>query len=253
MIKGGPVQDIRFGLWICAILGLCILPVAESCSHIRTGRIVLLGSTSGNTGPFYLMEQNTFDLMLIDSVTPDADGRFRIDITAEQTSIYALRETNGDQAVFIASPGDTVRISGNQGLSQPALRVSGTWESELLQAFSDFSAGNLRKVDSLQILIDMSQGEDGFYELTVKADSMFIRIWEAQRQYEMNFIKNYPGTFASLLVVNYHFGVKPVLSPDADWYYYHVVDSGLMAAYGENRHTQFFHRWLKEVGPSPGK
>ena len=50
-----------------------------------------------------------------------------------------------------------------------------------------------------------------------------------------------------MLVVNFHFGARPVLSLDEDYADYCVVDSGLRADYPDNKHTRFFHRWLKEV------
>jgi len=195
----------------------------------------------------YLLEQTTSELIRIDSTVPDDHGIISISTKADETGIYALRITTDHQVVFIAEPGDTVLITGNINTFPFNIQVSGNEESELLHTFYLYSAKNLREVDSIQWVIERSQGEEDFYELTLKADSSFNQIWERQKRYEIEFINENAGKFSTLLVVNYHFGVKPVLSPKEDAELYRRVDSGLMAGFPGNRHTFFFHQWLKEV------
>ncbi|MBL7137884.1 MAG: DUF4369 domain-containing protein [Bacteroidales bacterium] len=206
-----------------------------------------MGQIEGASGKFFLLEQKTFELQNIDSVKPDGNGTFQCTVAADETSIYALRVAPGDQVVFIASPGDTIRITGSLDCYPSIFQVEGNDESALLQTFYAYTAGHLRKVDSLQLIIDKHQGEPDFFELTVMVDSLFNQIWEAQRQYEKAFIKEHAGAFSTLLVVNYHFGVRPVLSTKTDAADYRRVDSGLMATFPGNRHTLFFHQWLREV------
>ncbi|MFH1161287.1 MAG: hypothetical protein V1733_10125, partial [bacterium] len=175
------------------------------------------------------------------------DGAFTFAFLPAEASIYAIRFLPGQQVVFIAAPGDTIRVSGDLSDFPASFLVEGNIETDLLQSFYSYSESNLRKVDSLQRLIDLNQGSADFYALTVRVDSLLNLIWEAQRQYEKAFLREHAGTLASLLVVNYHFGMKPLLSPEADRSDYRRVDSGLRAAYPNNRHTLLFHRWLQEV------
>ncbi|TSA23640.1 MAG: hypothetical protein D4R67_13200 [Bacteroidetes bacterium] len=226
---------------------IVLLLLVTACQRQPAHLVVVQGTMEGTAGMLWLLEQKTFELQKIDSVTPDTGGTFRICIPSSGTNIFALRNTAGDQAVFIATAGDSISVSGRLDLFPPEFRVSGNKESELLQTFYDYSYGNLRKVDSLQVLIERNQGEEGFYELTVRVNSLFNQIWEAQRAYEKDFIHDHAGAFATLLVVNYHFGVRPVLSVKTDAADYRRVDSGLMAAYPGNKHTLFFHQWLKEM------
>ncbi|NQV03137.1 MAG: DUF4369 domain-containing protein [Bacteroidia bacterium] len=229
---------------ICLLITLLLF---SACQFDDENQFFVIGQIEGAAGKLYLLEQKTFELQRIDSVEPADKGRFQCSVEADETSIYALRVAPGEQVVFIASPGDTIRITGNPDHYPFIFQVAGNVESELLQAFYTYSAGNLRKVDSLQLLIEMNQGESDFYELTVMVDSMFNQIWETQRQYEKAFILEHAGAFSTLLVVNYHFGVRPVLSPGTDAVDYRRVDSGLMVTYPGNRHTLFFHQWLKEI------
>lgn len=218
-----------------------------SCSNSHRDRILVQGRIDGVTEIVYLLEQTTSELIKIDSTVPDDHGIFSISTKADETGIYALRITTDHQVVFIAAPGDTLLITGNLNAFPSNIQVSGNEESELLHTFYLYSAKNLREVDSIQRVIERSQGEEDFYELTLKADSSFNQIWERQKRYEIEFINENAGNFAILLVVNYHFGVKPVLSPKEDPESYRRVDSALMAGFPGNRHTFFFHQWLKEV------
>ncbi|MBE0647984.1 MAG: DUF4369 domain-containing protein [Bacteroidales bacterium] len=219
----------------------------SACSHKNENRIIITGQVEGASGIIYLQEQTTFELLKIDSMIADSEGRFSLDVKTDQASIYSVRLTPDDQVVFIAQPGDSVQIEGNLNQFPSQIRASGNSETDLLQDFYDFSTGNLREVDSLQRIIELNQGEENFYELTVYTDSLFNQIWVRQRLYEKEFIRNHAGDFSTLLVVNYHFGVGPVLSPKNDKEDYKRVDSGLMANYPGNRHALFFHQWLKEA------
>lgn len=221
--------------------------VVSACQSSREKRIFITGQVEGASGMVYLQEQKTSELVKIDSLVADASGAFSWDIPSTQESIYSVRISPEEQIVFIAGPDDSILVTGSLLQYPSRFVVSGNVESELLQSFYDYSAGNIREVDSLQALIDMHQGEDDFYELTVRVDSLFNQIWERQRIYEKEFIRLHAGDFSTLLVVNYHFGVRPVLSVKTDMEDYRRVDSGLLATYPENRHTLFFHQWLKEI------
>ncbi len=226
---------------------ISLLFIASGCSPSQENRIIITGQIEGVLGMIYLQEQKTSGLVKIDSAIPDEKGMFHWSVLAGETSIYSLLSEPDERLVFIAKAGDSIRITGNMNQYPSLLQVAGNSESTLIQSFYAYSARNIREVDSLQLIIDIHQGDPGFYELTVMADSLFNQIWERQREYEKNFIREHAGTFSSLLVVNYHFGVRPVLSLKTDAEEYLRVDSGLMAAYPGNRHTLFFHQWIKQV------
>ena len=209
--------------------------------------IHVLGQVSQTGDMVFLFEQRTSELEKIDSVNVGSDGTFRFIIRPIEPGIYALRFDPGQQVVFIASPGDTIDIIADQNNVTRSIKIEGNEESILLQTFYSYSNKNHRKVDSLQSIVEQHKNDPGFYQLTSQLDSIFATIWEEQRAYEKTFIRDYPGTLAALLVVNYHFGVRPVLSPDTDYSDFKKVDSGLMANYPQNKHTQLFHHWLKEI------
>ena len=193
------------------------------------------------------MEQQPVELIPIDSTIVSAEEGFYFIILPSESGIYSLMFNPEQQVVFIASPGDTITVTGDLDHYPESIEVRGNEEAILLQTFYTYSNKNHRKIDSLQAIVELQQNDPDFYQLTLQLDSAFAEIWDEQRTYEKVFIRDHPGTLATLLVVNYHFGVRSILSPDIDSSDYNRVDSGLMATYPDNKHTQFFHRWLKEV------
>jgi len=246
-IKSG-LRGSRASLFLC--VGACMIFLAGSpaCRRDQTqGRVFVSGLMTPAECQLFLLEQKDYELITLDSVVPDTAGRFGFIIYPAGSGIYAVRFPEGQQVVFIAAPGDTIRIRRNLSGARSVPVAEGNTETGLLQAFYDHAQSNLRKVDSLQAIVDRSQGADDFYACTLRIDSLLGRIWEDQRLFGKAFIRDHAGTLASLLAVQYHFGIKPVLSLQNDRQDYLRVDSGLMANYPGNRHTLLFHRWLQEI------
>ena len=101
--------------------------------------------------------------------------------------------------------------------------------------------------DSLTDLLHKHQYDDDYYQLTLAFDDIFGKIWEDQKTYERNFIDQHPGSLATLLVLNYAFGPRPVLSEEDDWAYYKKVDSTLMKKFPTNKHVLYHHKRIVKV------
>jgi hypothetical protein len=241
------IPEFNFTTLLIRLAGFIIpLFMLTVCSTDKPGLTVIcnIENTDGRT--IYFLEQDVIDLMKLDSLTPAAGEKVIFRKPIQETGIYLIRAEQQKQVVFIASPGDTIIINRDIQPLSGSFRACGNRETEALQEFYRMSDKNRQAVDSLQRIIEEHQDDPDFYEQTLSLDSSFQRIWQTQREYEQAFIDLHPNFLASLLVLNYHFGVKPVLSPETDIGYYRKVDSGLMASCPENKHTKFFHAWLNE-------
>ncbi len=229
------------------ILLIVVMTILLSCNPSNKGQELHVLGKVQHAETVFLLEQHPAELIPVDSATFSDEQAFYFILQPTETGIYTLRFSEEKQVVFIASPGDTITVIGDLNHFPASIQVMGNEETILLQAFYSYSNENHLKIDSLQSIVEEHQNDPDFYSLTLQLDSAFAKIWEEQRAYEKDFIREHPGTLATLLVVNYHFGVRPILSPDIDSVDYNMVDSGLIATYPDNKHTQFFHRWLKEV------
>jgi hypothetical protein len=236
----------HLGKWMVA--AMILIPVFLSGCH-RSEQPTTVVLTLYNTQPHevILLEQDPYLVNRVDSmmVEPGIPVEFHLNI--RETGIYAIRVGSAEKIVFIANPGDKLGISADMTNFEQSIEVTGSTQTKRLQDFYRYAAHNKAKVDSLQKIVEESQYDPDFFHITLQLDSCFNRIWEDQRAYEIGFINQNPGSLASLLVLHYHFGVKPVLSAVEDSSIYKMVDSALMQSMPENKHTLFFHQLNKEV------
>jgi hypothetical protein len=144
--------------------------------------------------------------------------------------------------VLMLNPGDKIDLSGSARDFPDNVVVKGPKEAMLLNDFFRHTRANERQVDSLEMLLAERQDSSDYYQLTQKLDTPFRQIWDRQRSYEMTFIDNNSGSLASLVVLNYAFGMSPVLSPEEDFAWYRKLDSALFVKFPENKHVKFHHQ-----------
>jgi hypothetical protein len=94
-----------------------------------------------------------------------------------------------------------------------------------------------------------NEGSEDFFRISMMADSAFSGITEEQKKLEQDFIDRNPQSLASLVVLNYSFGLKPVLTPESDLSYYRKL-TDLYKRYPTNKHVQFH---LKRMNLYEGK
>jgi hypothetical protein len=115
-----------------------------------------------------------------------------------------------------------------------------------LKEFYDHTARNKEKGDSLLAILHTHQYSSDYYQLTISYDTLFQTIWHGQQNYEKNFIDKNIHSLSSLLVLNYAFGPRPVLSVEDDFRYYLKVDSCMMKSFPLNKHVIYHHKRITE-------
>lgn len=222
---------------------LIIVMAGAACSHDRHGRTVINGLISGIPGsPVKFFELGPEHTVRLDSLSLDADGRFTIKLDSGETGLYLLRTTKPTPLVLELKPGESVWISG-PGLNFPEdIIIKGSPGSIDLLDFFKASLANSKKFDSLEHLLVSHQDEPGFAELSRKLDESLKPLWEKQKDLEINYIRNHPGSLTSLLVLNHGLGVSPLLTYRDDSVYFLKLDSSLGQAFPGNKHVVFHHK-----------
>lgn len=219
-----------------------------SCSHSDHSGSVISGNLSAGTGiKMILEEMEPRSIRLADSLTIDEKGHFVFNFLQTEPGFWLLKEPGGKILVLLMNPGDHVDISGSFNNFPDSVTVSGAQDAMLLHQFFADTRKLEHRVDSIEMMLIEFQDSTGYYALTQKADTMLKLIWEQQRTYEHAFIRKNPGSLASLIVLNYSFGVSPVLSPAEDRDLYHMVDSALKIRYSENKHVKYHHQRMQEL------
>jgi hypothetical protein len=230
------------------IIRLMLLIVAVTSCHPRDPEFAVIKGelSNGARVKLVLSELGTKDLRPVDSAMTDDAGRFSFTIKPAEAGFYMLRDSTGKVMVMQLGKGDTLILSGDFSDFPDRILLHGSEDAEALHAFFTITHVHEKQVDSLELLLAERQDSSGYYALTQSLDTVFSGIWNRQRDLETRFILAHPGSLASLIVLNYSFGMNPVLSPAEDTALYQLLDSTLMQAYPENSHVLFHHRRILE-------
>ena len=222
---------------------VAVVMFTMSCQHPSGKLASIRGNLTGASGfKLVLQEMDTKEIHAMDSVIPGKDGKFSFSPLITEPGFWLLKSPSGKIMVLLLNAGDEVELSGNFSDFPDNVLLKGPGETMLLNDFFRRTRMNERKVDSLEMLLVERQDSADYYQLTQKLDTSFKQIWDSQRSEEMKFIDAHPGSLASLVALNYAFGMSPVLSLDEDYIYYQKLDSVLFRKFPDNKHVKFHHQ-----------
>jgi hypothetical protein len=192
---------------------------------------------------------DTQDLIPVDSVVLGADGRFSFKFPAENSGFWILQADNGKIVVLVLHPGERITITGNAKIFPDDILIDGAGEAVELHRFFTETRMAEKSIDSLEQALISHQDEEDYYDLTQDADELLRTIWAQQRTREINYIEKNPSRLSSLIVINYAFGIAPVIGMEEDFQYYLMLDSTLSAAMPANKHVQFHKQRMVTFRP----
>jgi hypothetical protein len=226
---------------------LILTATVIACSSGHRGTAVISGAFEGGQKVRLLLEElDPMGTVPVDSALTNVDGSFLFEVSPKEAGYYILKTGDGRMTVITLAPSDTVNIRCSLNSFPENITLKGPEDARLLNEFYSFTSRLKKRSDSLQEVLVSHRGDSLFVPLTLKFDSLFQEIWENQRQYEISFLQTQPGSLSSLIVVNYSFGVRPVLSMEEDLKYYKAVDSALTARYPGNRHVEYNSRKIAD-------
>jgi len=178
------------------------------------------------------------DVTVLDSAKVGNDGKINFSNELDQPGFYLLMFPSGRRLTLVINKGENLLITGDLMDSTADFIVTGSDESQLLQAFFHATMRNNIRIDSIKRVLLMHEGSDDFLRLSMKADSLFLNISGDQKKLEKEFIDKNPLSLASLIILNYSFGPMPVLTMKDDLPYYQKL-TGLLRIYPKNQHVLF--------------
>lgn len=224
-----------------------LIIMLSACSQVKHHQALITGQIrNAENAVIILQELGTKEIHNLDSVNIDAGGGFTFQLIPPETGFYMLKAPSGKVLVMMIGQGDTIQLGGDFSEFPDKIELRANKEASLLHDFFLFTRINEKAVDSLEMLLVEMQDSAGYYKLTESADTAFQKIWYRQKAYEESFINQNPGSLASLIVLNYSFGMSPVLSPDEDFGFYLKLDSGLARTNPGNKHVIYHHQRVSE-------
>jgi hypothetical protein len=217
-----------------------VMITGVSCSREKKGdEFTIQGIFSNSHGEKVIFgEMDVREFIPLDSTEIDADGTVSFSCRTDQPGFYFLQFAKKDRMILLMEKKEHLTIRGNLADKPENFILTGSKGSELLHDFFRISARNKSRVDSVKGMLQRQEGSEDFLRFSLIADSLFARISEDQKKAETDFIDRNPQSLASLLVLNFSFGLKPVLTPESDFSYYQKL-TNLSRQYPANKHVIF--------------
>jgi hypothetical protein len=199
-------------------------------------------------------EMDVNEIVVLDSASITTKGTVNFSHPADQPGFYLLIFPDGRRITLLMNAGEEVILKEDLESGQENLTVAGSAGSVLLENFFHSTQKNKQRIDSVKRNLLRDEGSEDFLRTGMRADSLFYRINEDQKKLEKEFIENNKTSLASLIVLNYSFGPRPVLTLESDLDDYLKL-TGLCRYYPKNKHVLYhmkrvslFLNMLKEQG-----
>jgi hypothetical protein len=230
------------------ILILLIGFIAISCTQTaKKEGVVITGNFQNAGGTRLTLREFMIDsIHNIDSIKLDDKGLFRFTCKPEDAGFYSLFTASGEYILLLLDKNEEVNIFSDLKKKPFDYSVKGSPGSVLLKDFYDQTLPNLEKADSLRAVLMINRESSSFYQLSLSLDSLFQKLIDDQKLIEKSFINKNSGSLASLIVLNYKFGMNPVLNIEDDFAVFLKLDSALIIKYPANKHVSFHHQRVLE-------
>jgi hypothetical protein len=161
----------------------------------------------------------------------------------KEAGFFRLILPNQKNVLLVILPGDLIRLTTDtiSGF-RSSTNIQGSDESEWLLEFMTHADKNRFRVDSIEQLIIDHRDSSDFAELTMASISSFQSILDDQLKLEKEFLATHSSALASLIVINFGFGPKPVLTMEDHLPLFLRLDSALAISYPKNKHLIYHHK-----------
>jgi hypothetical protein len=222
--------------------------ILVSCTDpAKKGGIVIDGKFRNASGIKVMFGELDVDsIHNLDSITLDETGLFRFRFNPSETGFYIVKSSSGEYILLLPDKNEEINVFTDLERRPFTYQVDGSPGSSLLKEFYDHTLINLVTEDSLRSALMENRESPNFYKLSLSFDSLFQKLIDNQKIIEKTFIQQNPNSLASLIVLNYKFGMTPVLNAAEDFPVFLELDSTLSIRYPSNKHVAFHHQRVVE-------
>jgi len=184
----------------------------------------------------------------LDTVKISEDGSFKFRFRRSGPGFYLIKIDNKNYLTLVLDQENRIEVSSDIPNLRKSYTVKGSADSELYRDFEMFLEANRGKVDSLSRTYNDYQRSAAFRSKKMDLDKSYQDIFSFQRQYTISFLENHCGSLASLLVIGKRFGERKILTEDADYKYFALIDTCLSANYPDNKYLLEFKKRIEVFG-----
>lgn len=180
----------------------------------------------------------------IDTVEVDENGFAKFYYKAVKTSFYSIflpEEKDGNGGVmFMAEPGDTIKISGDAQSLYATSKIGGTPETEKLDSLITFLKSSKFYTDSLNNVFEKAKSRQLHHALMDEFQSLYTIAKMKEESVVLDYINTNFGQFSNLVALS-------SLDKNRHKNTYQKVDSALIIKYNGNEDVMNFHKRIEEL------
>lgn len=182
-------------------LVLFIAVILVSCSKNENQFTISGVITHAEGDTIYLEELHTSSLKPVGKVKVNKKGEFKFEGQTSIPAFYLLKLDDRNFITLLVDSAENVVISADAANFHREYHVSGSTGSEQVHMLDSRLKQTQNKLDSLQSLNDLYEGNPDYDAVRPKWASEYDRIVEEQIEFSTNFVRENPFAMASVLAL----------------------------------------------------
>lgn len=217
---------------ILAIAAVLLLSGCKKNNQFNiSGRIT---HAEGET--IFLEELMVSSTILLDSVEINKKGEFKFKGQASIPTYYILKLSDNKFITLLVDSVENVVVEADAANFSREYRVEGSVGSVLVKELNDQLNKTREKLDSLESLNTLYQGNPDYPALKVKWDEQYNSFMKEQTDFSTNFVMNNPFSMASVLALYQKYRDNSYVVKDLQTM--RVAASALNSVYPNSEHTK---------------
>ncbi len=222
------------------LLGIMAVLLFTGCSK-KENQFSISGNISHADGQtIYLEKLLVSSSQPIDSTKIDKDGEFEFKGKTEQPGYYLLKLSDSKFITLLVDSVEQVTVNADVANFERDYDVEGSYGSVLIKQLNDNLNKTLQKLDSLESLHNLYQGNPDYPALKKQWEEEARRIKAEQSEFSSQFVMNNPFSMASVLALYQKFNQQDYVIKDLQTM--RVAASALHSIYPESPHVKALYQ-----------
>jgi len=229
------------------LFNILFINILTSCTDntSKTSFKLVLNFKNSKQDSIYIKEIDPTNIIPVDSLYLDALGKCEKNITIGEPTFLRIEKKNNQFITIFASPGETIEIKADPLTMNYS--VKGSIHSQLIKQLADNNSEILNSIDSMKNIYFLYRDSSNFLSIKQQLDSLYVSLFPIQKKFIRQFIQKYDTSFASLIALYSSIGKERILNPNEDYYFFFLVDKGLMKNHPKSKHTIEYHKKFIEI------
>jgi len=227
---------------------LTIIITLSSCKFTKNTNFVVNGKINGEIPRVvYLVKLNQNGPQIVDSIAPKKSGKFKLKYYIVQPHFFLVKTKTTRGINLLIKPGDKIKLFINSNDWDINYIVENSPESRRIHQLIKEHNRTMLEITKLSYEFENIKDSANFLTEKKRIDSIYNIIFKRHKNFSINFIKQDPCSFASLMTLYQNLGLKiTVFNIKEDFQFFNIVDSCLSKLYPESEPVKILNKQINK-------